>query len=101
MLRAETNFKISTFRFNFVKFDFHATSESTFRFLLATGPNGQRTNSYAHKLDLYYGGAIFISFVGIMHYTGSADLGEPEVHVHALLLLGEKDKSHLELCLFY
>ena len=58
MLRAETNFKISTFRFNFVKFDFHATSESTFRFWLATGKNGQRTNSYAHKVDLYYEGAI-------------------------------------------
>ena len=58
MLRAETNFKISTFRFNFVKFDFHATSESTFQFWLATGQNDKRTNSYAHKLDLYYEGAI-------------------------------------------
>ena len=38
----------------------HATSESTFRFWLATGHNGQRTNSYAHKLDLYYEGAIVI-----------------------------------------
>ena len=58
MLRAKIIFKISTFRFNFVKFDFHATSESTFRFWLATGQNVQRTNSYAHRVDLYYKGAI-------------------------------------------
>ena len=38
----------------------HRTSESTFRFWLATGHNGERTNSYAHKFDLYYKVAIQI-----------------------------------------
>ena len=59
MLRAEIDVQIliSTVRFHFRKVItlIHATSESTFRFC-------QRTNSYADKLDLYYKGAIDMTF---------------------------------------
>ena len=58
MLRAEMNFNLNC-QIQFSQdFIFHTTSESTFRFWLATGHNGDRTDSYAHKLDLYYDGAI-------------------------------------------
>ena len=43
----------------------HATSESTFRFCLATSHNDQRTNSYADKLDLYYEGTIEVGITVI------------------------------------